>query len=57
MACRYCPYNDECPHRMACYVGRPIEPPCADGNSESFLDYEGYCEEENIELEMEGSHE
>lgn len=50
VACEYCDYDDECPHGMACYGGAPIEPPCAGGNSESFIDYERYCEESDIEL-------
>ena len=50
VACEYCLYDDECPHGMACYGGAPIEPPCASGNAESFIDYESYCEENDIEL-------
>lgn len=50
VACEYCLHDDECPHGMACYGGAPIEPPCASGNAESFIDYESYCEENDIEL-------
>lgn len=50
VACEYCLYDDECPRGMACYGGAPIEPPCASGNAESFIDYESYCEENDIEL-------
>lgn len=50
VACEYCDYNDECPHGMACYGDQPVEPPCASGNSESFIDYESYSDENNIQL-------
>lgn len=50
VACRYCQFNDECPHGTACYGGVPIEPPCVRRDSELFIDYESYCEENNIEI-------
>ena len=51
VACQYCLYDDECPHGMVCYGGEPIEPVSASGREESFIDYEGYADENNIEID------
>lgn len=49
--CNYCLLDDECPHGMACYGGNPIEPACSGGDYESLIDYESYCEDNDIEIE------
>jgi len=49
--CNYCSLDDECPHGMTCYGGEPIEPPCSSGDYESLIDYESYCEENDIEID------
>ena len=49
--CNYCSLDDECPYGMACYGGEPIEPACAGGDYESLLNYESYCEDNNIEID------
>ena len=38
--CDYCIHDDECPRRMVCYGGEPIEPYCAGREWEEFLDLE-----------------
>ena len=38
--CRYCIYNDDCPHGMVCYGGAPIEPPCCGKDLTELLDEE-----------------
>ena len=38
--CKYCIYDDECPHGMACYGGPPVEPPCAGNDLKEILDTE-----------------
>lgn len=35
--CGYCNINDECPRGMQCYGGEPIEPPCANDNTEDIM--------------------
>ncbi len=42
--CRYCIYDDDCPHGMVCYGGEPIEPACA-GEIERLLDTETLLED------------
>lgn len=34
--CKYCIYDEDCPHAITCYGGPPIEPPCCSGNIEKF---------------------
>ena len=51
VACKYCSLDNECPHGMACYGGQPIEPSCVGSNQELLIDYESYCEENNIKIE------
>lgn len=36
--CKYCIYDDDCPHGMTCYGGDPIEPPCAGNDIRNLLD-------------------
>lgn len=38
--CKYCIYDENCPHAITCYGGPPIEPPCCSGNIEKILDME-----------------
>lgn len=38
--CKYCHYDDECPHGIRCYGGNPVEPPCCSHDPEEYLDVE-----------------
>ena len=38
--CKYCCYDDECPHGIRCYGGNPVEPPCCSREPEEYLDVE-----------------
>lgn len=43
--CKYCCYDDECPHGVRCYGGNPIEPPCCSREPEEYLDIEAILED------------
>lgn len=48
--CKYCRYDDGCPHGIACYGGSPIEPACCYYDIKDYLDTEAILkdlEEEN----------
>ncbi|MBS6954279.1 MAG: hypothetical protein KH230_13760 [Enterocloster asparagiformis] len=43
--CKYCQYDDECPHGMACYGGDPVEPPCCSNDIKELLDIDTILED------------
>lgn len=43
--CKYCRYDDECPHGIACYGGAPVEPPCCGNSIEELPDTEAILED------------
>lgn len=43
--CKYCCYDDECPHGVRCYGGNPIEPPCCSREPEEYLNIEAILED------------
>lgn len=44
--CKFCIYDNECPHGMTCYGNEPIEPPCCNTTDKlSILDSESILEE------------
>lgn len=42
--CKYCIYDDGCPHGMACYGGEPVEHPCCNKDIRSILDIKAIIE-------------
>lgn len=47
--CKYCKYDDTCPHGWVCYGDSTIEPPCCSGNIKEFLNVEKILEDKGKE--------